>query len=342
MLSSLSKIDNWSAIYAEDSEGYLLVARHFMGEDIQPQDTPRMRYRLFSSVIPFLASVLGRIIGVEYAFFILNLLLWNVTALLFYEFLKLVLDDSVAAFAGAVILTTSLPFIEWGLPIMVDMGGYFFACIIPLLYLKVKEKGAPTKIVFGLCIGIAILTKPILIILLIFVTSCFLSEKKIGSAVSVVVTACFLVVMMYGFYNLTLQDFTAFGMPRHRGLVYLFSAAFFCFHWGWIFFLRGWKSEDKHRGLYLCYLLSFLVPYLLFVHNPRLFFLAYPGVIPLIAKGIRKSCANFQNQYQMIALTLAGYVLTSNLLTALHLYVMRILKIRDWEGLVNFLTQKIA
>ncbi|MCK5257362.1 MAG: hypothetical protein KAQ81_15130, partial [Deltaproteobacteria bacterium] len=52
MLNNLS-MENWSAIYAEDSEGYLLVARYFLGEEILSSSLPLLKYRLFSPVVPF-------------------------------------------------------------------------------------------------------------------------------------------------------------------------------------------------------------------------------------------------------------------------------------------------
>ena len=54
LLNSLSNIEDWSAVYAEDSRGYLLVARYFAGEVISQDDMPLMRYRLFSPGLPLL------------------------------------------------------------------------------------------------------------------------------------------------------------------------------------------------------------------------------------------------------------------------------------------------
>ena len=63
MLNNLS-MENWSAIYAEDSEGYLLVARYFLGEEISSSSPPLLKYRLFSPVVPFIASLLARFLPV--------------------------------------------------------------------------------------------------------------------------------------------------------------------------------------------------------------------------------------------------------------------------------------
>ena len=43
-LNFLSRIDNWSAVYAEDSRGYLLVADYLSGKEIPAGEQPLMRY----------------------------------------------------------------------------------------------------------------------------------------------------------------------------------------------------------------------------------------------------------------------------------------------------------
>ena len=361
-LNSLSRIENWSAVYAEDSTGYLLVADYFSGSDIAPENIPVMRYRLFSPAIPCVASLLGKIVGIPAAFLMVNILLWIATVLIFYELLKILLRDNFSAFIGGAVLTTSLPFIEWGLPIMVDMGSYFFAALIPLLYLKFfhlhpsrerKHDNPPSpgsrrlkvgvyiykSIILSVCIGLAILTKPLLVILLLFALLFFLSEKRYGSALITFFIPVVLVAGVYSLFNLSVKDFASFGTPRHRGAVYLVSAACFCFHWGWIYFAKGWKAVSENRKFYLLYLVSFILPYLFFVHNPRLFFLSYPAVIPLIAQGLKKQCEHVRNQYRTGLVLLGGYIITSNLLTIFHLYVMRCLKIRGWGGVVGFFSQ---
>jgi 4-amino-4-deoxy-L-arabinose transferase-like glycosyltransferase len=340
-LNSLSRIDNWSAVYAEDSTGYLLVTDYCSGSVISARDMPLMKYRLFSLTIPYAASFLGKIVGIPAAFLIINIILWNATTLLFYELLKLLLKDSYSAFAGAVILTTSLPFIEWGLPIMVDMGAYFWAALIPYLYLRLKDKGLSAATALGALIWIALLTKPMLIILLLFVLLFFLLEKQYRSALTVTLIPVVLILATYRLLGLSFADFSTYGAPRHRGIIYIVSAAFFCFHWGWIFYWKGLKGLQENKLFYSVYLLSFIVPYLVFVHNPRLFFLSYPAIIPLIASGMNKKYSQSVTSKRVYAL-IGGYIVTSNLLAVVHLYVMRCLKIRNWEGLINFFSQLFA
>jgi hypothetical protein len=125
-------------------------------------------------------------------------------------------------------------------------------------------------------------------------------------------------------------------------VIYLLTAAFFCFHWGWFFFWRGWKTTEENKQFYILYLIAFICPFVFFVHNPRLFFLAYPAVIPLIASGINTKHTKAVRIGTAGPLLLAGYIITSNALAIFHLYVMRYLKIRDWEGLVDFFSKLIS
>ena len=188
-LNSLSRIENWSAVYAEDSRGYLLVADYLSGRDIPGEEQPLMRYRLFSPLVPFVAALLGRLTGIPAAFLIINTLLWIAAALFFHELLRIFLQDDYSAFAGAAIFATSLPLIEWGLPVMADMGAYFFAGLIPFLYLRLfhsapvlqqtgnrdnpcvqsRKPGIMGETGIGLCLALAVLTKPMLAFLLLFV-----------------------------------------------------------------------------------------------------------------------------------------------------------------------------
>jgi drug/metabolite transporter superfamily protein YnfA len=103
-----------------------------------------------------------------------------------------------------------------------------------------------------------------------------------------------------------------------------------------LFLRQGWKSAPSYRHLYLIYIIAFAGPYLLFVHNPRLFFLSYPAVIALIVQGIREFCKRRQYTVRAGAALLGVYIVTSNIVTIFHLYIMRYLKIRDWEGLLRF------
>lgn len=327
LLNTLSRINDWSAVYGEDSTGYLLVASYFAGHPIAEADIPLMRYRLFNPVVPGLASVLGRFLGVEAGFLAINVLLWIATALLLYEMVRRT-DGEETGFLAAALFTTAMPMIEWGLPVMLDTGAFFFAVLTVFLFLRWKDGPLSRAVLLGVVVALAILVKPTLLALALFVGCAWLFERRWLHAVVCGLVAGLLPLAWYLALGLGIDDFTRFGSPRHQGIVYLLMAAFFCFHWGWLCVPLGWRREARLRRTYVFYLLAFLVSFLPFVHSPRLFFLAFPALIPLIAKGME---AVGKGRGLLVA-----WVLTSNVLAALHLYVMRTLAIRDLEQLRQF------
>ena len=103
------------------------------------------------------------------------------------------------------------------------------------------------------------------------------------------------------------------------------------FSLGVVIFFQEWNREDGFKKMYILYLVAFFVTYVCFVHNPRLFFVSYPAIIPLIVRGMM---VRFRQTKKMVYV-LGAYIVTSNVLTAAHLYVMRTVKIRDIESLIN-------
>lgn len=325
LLNTLSRIEGWSAVYGEDSTGYLLVAHALAGRPIAEADIPYLRYRLFNPVIPGLAALLGRFLGVEAGFLLLNVLLWTGTALLLDEMVRRT-DGEETGFLAAALFTTAMPMIEWGLPVMLDAGAFFFAVLTVFLFLQWRNGSLFQAALLGGVAAVAILVKPTLLSLAVFVGLAWLLERRWLHALVCGLAAGLVPLAWYLAMGLGADDFTRFGSPRHQGIVYLALAAFFCFHWGWLFVYKGWRQEEPRlRWMYGLYFLAFLATFLPFVHSPRLFFLAFPAVIPLMAKGMRTTGRG--------RALLAGWVLTSNALAALHLYVMRTLAIRDLEQL---------
>lgn len=328
-LNSLSCIDNWSAVYAEDSKGYLLAADHFSGKPVGPDDEALMRYRLFSPALPFMASLMSGIMPVEKSFVLINIILWLAGALLLYEFIKTVFSDPFAGLTGSLIFTTSLPLIEWGMPVMVDMAAYFSAVLLLFVFIKYREDSAFAAVLYGLIAALEVLVKPTLFIMPVFLLLSVLSERRYMQACIISLCSLLPVVLVYRLLGLDINDFRAFAGPRHTGLFYLFSSAFFCFHWGWYFFFKGMQGRHPFRKYMLIYLLVFSLQYLVFVHNPRLFFLCFPAIIPFVVKGIRSLCPGIRQSVHVISC----YILTSNILAVFHLYVMRTLGIRDFHML---------
>jgi hypothetical protein len=141
LLLNYLSMENWSTVFAEDSEGYILAARFFSGLDAPPESLQLLKYRLFSPLIPLLASLIGRIVPLEYAFFILNCFFWIATVYLVYRLSEMLLNPQLA-YCCALLFATSLPLIVWGLPIMVDMASFFMAALNCLVIVNGSLKKA--------------------------------------------------------------------------------------------------------------------------------------------------------------------------------------------------------
>ncbi|MCX5887155.1 MAG: hypothetical protein NT096_14800 [Proteobacteria bacterium] len=330
----------WSATFAEDSEGYILVTRYFSGEHIPAALTPLLHYRLFSPLIPFVASFLTKILPLSSSFFLINSLLWIVTAYLFYLFAQRLLLSDDLALACSIIFTVSLPLMVWGLPIMVDMGAYFFVALILLLHQRLKTlKGA---VIIGLITGLAILTKPTLIAVLLFLIIYHIVRKEAGKAFIIAGVSVSFVLIVYSCLGLGLKDFLGYYSPRHQGIFYVLNAFFFCFNFGLVLICFSWKELKENRTFYLSFLLATLSFYLPSVHNPRLLFIIYPAIIPLISAGAKTLSQRLSDRVNwdekfLFRLIISLIIIISNFLTAFYLMLTRTLALRSIEDLLRAL-----
>ena len=142
--------------------------------------------------------------------------------------------------------------------------------------------------------------------------------------------------------GLGVEDFLTYGYIRHQGLFYVVNALVFCFHWGLPLVVWGFWLEKRQRSFYLVYLVSTFACYLIFVHNPRLIFIVYPAVLPLIVRGV-EACAyrlavhRQQKHEHTITVLVVSYMLTSNILTVAYLFITRVFQYRSVEILKQIL-----
>ncbi len=338
MLNTL-RMEHWSAVYAEDSEGYLLVARYFRGEEIPHSDHPLLRYRLFSPVVPFIASLISRIIPLPASFIVLNGGLWLISVCLFYQFAKGLLDHRRGYYC-ALLYTTSLPLIIWGLPIMTEMAAFTCAILNCLLITRVAAHKRSFGYITACTLPLAILTKPTLVSLLLFFILYLLLKRRYRQVFPVALATLLLVLGVYQSFGLGVKEFQVYGYLRHQGLFYIGNAFLFCFHWGIPLAAWGMWGEKHQRIFYLTYFISSFGCYLLFVHNPRLLFIVFPAVLPLITIGMERWAQRIapslkRDATQITPLLVAGYMVTSNILTVLYLYITRVLQYRSLESVGN-------
>jgi 4-amino-4-deoxy-L-arabinose transferase-like glycosyltransferase len=224
---------------------------------------------------------------------------------------------------------------------MVDMGAYFFIALIILLGRRLKTyKGAA---VTGLITGLAILTKPTLVSVLLFLILYQVSIRAGGRALLIAgVSVILVMIVVYYSLGLEFKDFLSHSTPRHRGVVYVLNSLFFCFHGGLILVFWGWKELKENRRFYVLFSVSVLFFYLPFVHNPRLLFMIYPAVIPLICAGADTLSQGLSERFHrdkksVFRLIIFLLVLVSNILTVFYLSVTRTFALRSIEDLLKIL-----
>jgi hypothetical protein len=335
LLEGLSGYQGWDAAHGEDSHGYLLVARHFAGQAIAPADVAALRYRLFNPLVPAIAGLIAGATGagIVPVFLALGVAGWIAGALLVHRLLRA--DGPRVAWVGAALYTTSLPLVEWGLPVMLDSVAWALAAAAVLAGRRWRD-GAASAAGLGLLAGAALLVKPTLLVVTVYLALLALRDRRLGRAVAIAAVASGTALAVYLAQGLTAADFLTAGSPRHRGFVYLATAALFCYHWGWIPAI-GWWRRGPARSDELLWGAAFLPLYLLFVHSPRLFFLGFPAVLPAIARGVVELERGGPPRLPRLAARalVPAYVVTSNLLAAFHLYVMRVLAVRSLDGLLQ-------
>jgi hypothetical protein len=225
---------------------------------------------------------------------------------------------------------------------MVDMGAYFFASLLVLCVLHPSARDRPLSLLTGLTLALSVLTKPLLCFLFLFLFVYGLSRKDLRRALGPIAIGSIVAFALYWMLGLTASDFLSFGAPRHRGWIYVISAFIFCYHWGLLLAVWALTWEKHGRAFYASYLSSALAVCLVFVHNPRLLFLTYPGVLPLVVYGMNRFASflarrrRWREDKTLFGLTFA-YILTSNVLTTFYLYVTRVIQCRSVEELWRLL-----
>ena len=78
------------------------------------------------------------------------------------------------------------------------------------------------------------------------------------------------------------------------------------------------------------------------MHNPRLLFITFPALLPLAVQGMDRFALWAAHRWRlrpqrMLTYLTVCYMITSNILAAIYLYVTRVLQFRSIEGISNFL-----
>jgi len=134
IITFLEALIHVGQIYS-DSASYINIAFFFEGK-ISRAELGNAYFRLLRPVVPFVASLLNHLIGIESSFALFNVMLWLASSLLLFQLTELLTERTDAAFVASSFFTASIPILLYGGAVLTDMSGYFFVLFGTYLILK--------------------------------------------------------------------------------------------------------------------------------------------------------------------------------------------------------------
>ncbi len=143
-----------------DSASYIKTALFFEGE-VSRAELGNAYFRLLRPVVPFVASLLNHVIGIEASFAFFNLTLWFASSLLMFKLTELLTERTDAAFVASSFFTASIPILLYGGAVLTDMSGYFFVLLGTYLILKLDlGRAAYVKVIASsLVVALGVLSR---------------------------------------------------------------------------------------------------------------------------------------------------------------------------------------
>lgn len=145
-----------------DSYTYLRIAGYFLGEG---EVTGLL---VFRPLVPFLASLLSPVFGLEGGFAVVSSVFWLGTAVLLFEFARKLSGSEVVGFWAALLFNFSVPVLMAGAAVLTDVASWFF--LILGLYLLAPWRRRPGVLrvgVAGLVVAVGILTRETVLALVV-------------------------------------------------------------------------------------------------------------------------------------------------------------------------------
>src|SRR5208337_282178 len=143
-----------------DSASYIKTALFFEGE-VSRAELGNAYFRLLRPVVPFVASLLNHVIGIEASFAFFNLALWFASSLLMFKLTELLTERTDTAFVASSFFTASIPILLYGGAVLTDMSGYFFVLLGTYLILKLDlGRAAYVKVIASsLVVALGVLSR---------------------------------------------------------------------------------------------------------------------------------------------------------------------------------------
>ncbi len=183
-----------------DSYTYLRIAGYFLGDGEVPG------LLVFRPLVPFLASLLSPVIGLEGGFAVVSSVFWLGTAVLLFEFARKLSGSEVVGFWAALLFNFSVPVLMAGAAVLTDMASWFFLTLGLYLVAPWRREGGLLRLgVAGLVVAVGILAKETVLALVVVGVLLVVSlgrsvERRDFAALGVFLLVAFLPVAVWTWY----------------------------------------------------------------------------------------------------------------------------------------------
>jgi len=151
-----------------DSPAYLDVARFFLRPDLGELAVQSQRLLQIRPVVPFLASLLAALTGVETGFSVVSLAFWIGSSVLIFELVGLATSSLSSRLLASLLFNFSLPALWVGAGVILEMPTWFF--LVLGLYLQLRwrdDVSFAMGLIAGIIVGVGVLVKETVLILVL-------------------------------------------------------------------------------------------------------------------------------------------------------------------------------
>lgn len=309
-----------------DSHIYINQIKYFDGNFSGDEDT---KLRSFKPFYGFVGSLITPLISEENAVALINLIFYfGITLLMFFLLKEFGFSDKYSMF-GSMITSSAYPVLKYGLSILTDISGWFFAILGVFIFIKAIKKDSRSLFFLGSIIAfIGSMCKETGALGLIFVTSVlfllFIKQKS-GKFLKFWMLSVLPFVLLQGiFLFLSFRSggggvsFIEWFLFNKNGvgydmwnLYYLFFTEASTFNFLWVYILVGlfYLLKTKNNFSYLekviglSMVVSILPIFVWPVFMTRVLFVEYIITIPIAILGLRFLSEKFNlNKYSIMTL----------------------------------------
>ncbi|MDD5438202.1 MAG: glycosyltransferase family 39 protein [Patescibacteria group bacterium] len=314
-----------------DTRSYVDMIRFYSGKGA-PQDPAAllsMQARLLKPVYGYAGAAISPWLSPENSILILNLIFYfGIVALLFLLFRELSFTDGYAAL-GTLWFITAYPVLKYCFALLTDLGGYFFAVLTILMFIRaVKKQRLWIFLLAGLLSGLGFATKETGGMGMLFGALYLLANyKQIGlkktliyflvsfvpfAAIGILAQYQASIISGYSFLNWLGSNEQTY----KRNLISFLGTMLSAFNLLWVFFVYGlfhWKRW-QNRKAFLCLIPPGLTVLAWPVFISRILFFQFIFIFPIALSGFQSAIEKLGIKNRVTKLALGAVPCAINLI----------------------------